>query len=196
MVSGEERADRIVTTAVELAGAGGFEAVRLRDVASNAGVALGTLYRHFHSKEDLLVAALARESDAVERHFELKPARGETALERLTNFFRTTTRMLCRRPKLLRAVLRAAASGDPGLAERVERFHRRSTQWVVAALRGESFSELRGPEQDVAELLQQVWFALLVGWAGGLHSQAEIVEKVRTAAEILLRGAGLDGRSG
>ena len=67
---------------------------------------------------------------------------------------------------------------------------------MVAALRGESFSELRGPEQDVAELLQQVWFALLVGWAGGLHSQAEIVEKVRTAAEILLRGAGLDGRSG
>ena len=36
----EERAKRIVETAIELAEAGGFEAVRLRDVAAHAGVAL------------------------------------------------------------------------------------------------------------------------------------------------------------
>ena len=53
----EERARRIVDSAVELAEQGGFEAVRLRDVAAHAGVALGTLYRRFRSKEDLLVAA-------------------------------------------------------------------------------------------------------------------------------------------
>ena len=183
-------------TAAELAGAGGFEAVRLRDVASNAGVALGTLYRHFHSKEELLVAALARESDAIGRRLELNPARGETALERLTDFFGTTTRVLCRRPKLLRAVLRAAASGDPVLAERVEQFHGRSTQWVVAALRGEARAPVADTdpnEEVVAELLQQVWFALLVGWAGGIHGQAEVVEKVRTAAAILLCGTRLEG---
>ena len=39
----EERAQRIVDTAIELAERGGFEAVRLRDVAADAGVALGTL---------------------------------------------------------------------------------------------------------------------------------------------------------
>ncbi len=54
----EERSRRIVESAVELAEKGGFEAVRLRDVASHAGVALGTLYRRFRSKEDLLLAAL------------------------------------------------------------------------------------------------------------------------------------------
>ena len=41
----EERARRIIETTIELAEQGGFEAVRLRDVAAHAGVALGTLYR-------------------------------------------------------------------------------------------------------------------------------------------------------
>ena len=59
----EERTRRIVETAVELAESGGFEAVRMRDVAAHAGVALGTFYKRFRSKEDLLVAALEMESD-------------------------------------------------------------------------------------------------------------------------------------
>ena len=54
----EERSRRIVDAAIELAEQGGFEAVRLRDVAAHANVALGTLYRRFRSKEDLLLAAL------------------------------------------------------------------------------------------------------------------------------------------
>ena len=61
----DERARRIVKTAVEFAEKGGFEAVRLRDVASKAGVALGTLYRHFRSKEDLLMAGLSLEAEAL-----------------------------------------------------------------------------------------------------------------------------------
>ena len=35
---------------MELAEEGGFEAVRLRDLASHADVALGTLYKRFRSK--------------------------------------------------------------------------------------------------------------------------------------------------
>ena len=60
----EERARRIIETTIELAEQGGFEAVRLRDVAAHARVAMGTLYRRFHSKEDLLVAALELETRA------------------------------------------------------------------------------------------------------------------------------------
>jgi AcrR family transcriptional regulator len=49
---------RIVDAAVELAESGGFEAVRLRDVAERSDVALGTLYEYFRSKEDILLLAL------------------------------------------------------------------------------------------------------------------------------------------
>ena len=87
----EERAKRIVDSAVELAEQGGFEGVRLRDVASHAGVALGTLYRRFSSKEDLLLAALERETRDLERRVSLRPPRGTSGTERVAAFFSVGT---------------------------------------------------------------------------------------------------------
>ena len=54
----EERSLRIIQEAVGLAEKGGFDAVRLRDLAARSGVALGTVYSRFASKEAILVAAL------------------------------------------------------------------------------------------------------------------------------------------
>ena len=129
----EERSRRIIDTAVELAEQGGFEAVRLRDVADQAGVALGTLYRRFRSKEDLLVAALEQEAEDLERRVEARPPRGDTGAERVTSFFAAGTRGLCRRPNLTRAVLRAMTSGDPEIAGKVSRFHDRMTNLITRA---------------------------------------------------------------
>ena len=180
-----ERVQRIVATAVELAEQGGFENVRLREVAASSGVALGTLYRHFRSKEDLLLAALSQEVAALEARMAQRQADGSTPLERVTAFFRISTRAFCRRPNLARAVLRAVASGDAGLTEKVARFHDNMSGMITAALRGE------GPAGDddeaVADALQGVWFAALVGWAGGLHGQAMVVDKLAGAARLLLR---------
>ena len=187
----EERARRIVETAVELAERGGFEAVRLRDVADQAGVALGTLYRRFRSKEDLLVAALEREAEELESRVLARPPRGETPAARLTSFFATGTRGLCRRPNLTRAVLRAMTSGDPETAGRVSGFHERMARLIAFAIRGGDGADGFGSppserERTLALLLEHIWFSCLVGWSGGLHTQSGIVEQMRTAAEMLL----------
>lgn len=185
----EERARRIVETAVELAEQGGFEAVRLRDVASHAGVALGTLYRRFRSKEDLLLAALQQEISDVRARFERRPPEGETPLERVTSFFQTTTRALCRRPNLARALVRAMATGEPELAQRVAAFHTDMEQLITATLRGDPLAGGAAPtqrERQLADVLQQVWFSSLIGWSAGLHGQAGIVEQTRAAGELLL----------
>jgi len=189
----EERSRRIVETAVELAEKGGFEAVRLRDVAAHAGVALGTLYRRFRSKEDLLLAALELEIVGYERVLERRPPRGENALERLTSFFDAMTRALCRRPNLARALVRAVATGEPELTQKVAAFHTRIEDLITSALRGPppdgSHRSATDRERTLAYTLQLVWFASLVGWAGGLHAQAAIVEQTRNAAELMLRGS-------
>lgn len=187
----DERARRIVDTAVELAEKGGFEAVRLRDVAATSGVALGTLYRHFRSKEDLLVAALAAQVEQLERRMEAHPASGGTALERVTAFFATATQGLCRRPMLARAILRAAASGQPELTEKVARFHGAITSQIKRALAGSHAGNGRDPaaverDEATAVVLEQVWFTALVGWAGGLHGQDEVIDKVRSAVSLIL----------
>ena len=48
-----------------LADKGGFDAVQMRDVATEAGVALGTVYRYFSSKERLLLEANVEQVEAL-----------------------------------------------------------------------------------------------------------------------------------
>src|SRR5438874_6837864 len=86
-MSMEEKRSRILETAIELAEKGGFENVRLRDVAANASVALGTLYKRFPSKESILIAALELEIEKLEQRMSKKPAEGDGPLERVLAFF-------------------------------------------------------------------------------------------------------------
>jgi AcrR family transcriptional regulator len=186
----DDRKARIIATAVVLAEQGGFEAVRLRDVAAHSGVALGTLYRHFRSKDDLLVAALASEAAGLAARMAKHPPAGPTALERVTAYFSAATRTLCRKPKLTRAVLRAASSDEPELAGKIRAFHGVAGDLLIRALRADTRATLESAsshEQRVCAVLQQVWFAALIGWMSGLHKQSEVVAQVRSAAELVLR---------
>ena len=188
----EERSRRIVDAAIELADRGGFEAVRLRDVAAHANVALGTLYRRFRSKEDLLLAALELQLAAQERRLRAAPLPGASPLDRVTRFFHDYTESLCHRPNLARALVRSIGSGAPELTLKVASFHSRMATLITAALHGERACEPgRDPGPEEARLVHAlllVWFASLTGWASGLHEQREIVAHTRSAAELMLRG--------
>ena len=83
----EDRERRIVDTAMGLAQSGGFEAVRMRDVAAQSGCALATLYRHFPSKDELLLAALRREAQGLEQRMRRRAPEGGRAIDRLTAHF-------------------------------------------------------------------------------------------------------------
>jgi AcrR family transcriptional regulator len=193
----EDRARRIIETTIELAEQGGFEAVRLRDVAAHAGVAMGTLYRRFHSKEDLLVAALELETRAMADRVEQRPPKGASASERVVNFFVMATRGMLRRPNLSRAMLRASAAGEPKLAQKVEIFHDLMLKMVVGALRGApqrnvEIEPLSARERLLGEVLNQIWFAVMVGWSSGLQTQSSINERMRASVELVLDDAKPD----
>lgn len=173
--------------AIELAERGGFEGVRLRDVAAQADVALGTLYRRFRSKEDLLLAALELQVTSHEQRMKSEPPRGESPLERVDSFFRATTEAMCSRPQLARALVRAVVAGGPDLSLRVSAFHKRMETLVARALRGDGDD---APPDDVERRLGQallrVWFASLSGWASGLHGVDGIIDDTRSAADLML----------
>jgi AcrR family transcriptional regulator len=63
--------ERIISAALDLLAEGGYASAGVQAVASRAGVATGTVYRHFASKDDLFTEvfrrAATRELDAVER---------------------------------------------------------------------------------------------------------------------------------
>jgi len=188
-VNAKDRRNRILDVAIDLAEEGGFENVRQRDVADQAGVALGTLYKSFSSKEDLLSAALEREAHTLELKMEQKPAIGATSTERLKAVFKIVTRGMCRKPKYARAVLRAMASGEPEVASHVASYQDRMNRIIISSMRGMKPSEISKPserESTVAAYLQRIWFASLVGWSAGLHGVNEVIDQVEMACDLLL----------
>ncbi len=191
----DERARRIVETAVALAERDGFAAVRLRDVAATANVALGTVYKRFASKEEILIAALEQESERLIARLGRAPGLGETPRERVDNLFAQITRGLCRKPNLARALIRAIASGDPNITTRVASFHAMVIALTIAAIRGKAAqapAEWGGDadkdEREISYLLQHIWFSALVGWAGGLHDVDAVLAQLRVASARLLPG--------
>lgn len=180
----EERAQRIVQEAVALAEAGGFEAVKLREVAARSGVALGTVYSRFPSKEAILVAALDSEVAAFEAVLSEYPVAGKSTFERVGFFFEAASLGMFARGGFARAVLRAVGSGERGIADHIIGYQHRIKRLVVAAMRaGEPGSETDG---ELAFLLQQIWFAELVGWLGGARTEDQVVAHMRRAVQLLL----------
>lgn len=185
---------RIVDAAVTLAEKGGFEAVRLRDVAEQSEVALGTLYKYFRSKEDLLLFAFHEETRRLEASIALQPLHGRIPRTRAVELFRRMTDGLVRRPQLARALVRAMATADAASGITSPDLHQRMMRLLVAAMRAERIDpgarveNATSASRDTAQakVLLHVWFSSLVGWSCGIHDAEEIVDNVRSAAELMM----------
>src|SRR3546814_13781230 len=77
------RRQRVLVAALQLGSAGGYDAVQMRDVAASAGVALGTIYRYFPSKDSLLAAAMVEWMEDLERRLNRRGPTGSPAAERV-----------------------------------------------------------------------------------------------------------------
>ena len=84
-----EARERILETAYELFSRNGLRAVGIDEVIDKASVAKATLYRHFPSKDELVLAFLRRREDRWTHGWVEQEARrrGETAEEQLLAIF-------------------------------------------------------------------------------------------------------------
>lgn len=188
----DPRADRIIQVAMELAEADGYDAVRLRDLAAKADVALGTVYRRFGSKEDILAAALERLACQFHDAIVAAPIPGESPTIRIGLFFELATRTLSERPKLASALLRTVASGVPELAARVLNYRDRITDILVIVYRGEVRAEAASErERQMAHLLQNLWFAELVGWTGGIETAEDVIRRTQEGTALVFKALDL-----
>ena len=130
------RRNRIVEAAIELLEDGEYDEIQIRDVAHQAGVALGTLYRYFTSKEHLYAAALLEWA----RSFELqsiagRPSRGESDQDRIRALLARAVKAFERWPQMLRAEIAIETSADPNARAIFDEFSRRHISVMTAALR-------------------------------------------------------------
>ncbi len=79
----QEREEYILQVSEELLFAKGYYEISMDDIAAQVGIARGTLYRHFASKEDLVFAFIKRDLSALLRNFEEILAANTTVQEKL-----------------------------------------------------------------------------------------------------------------
>jgi AcrR family transcriptional regulator len=150
---------RIVVAARELIAEGGYAAAQVAAVSERAGVATGTVYRHFPSKADLF-AEVFREASQHEVDAVAIAAResGESTAERLATAVETFARRALQGRRLAWALI--AEPVDPAVeAERL--IFRRAYRDVFAGLIAAGVESGELPDQD-----PEVSGAALVGAIG------------------------------
>ena len=176
------RRERVIAAAVELASDGGYEAVQMRDVAAQADVALGTLYRYFPSKDHLLIAALAEQVSALQRRLRQKPPRGTNAADRVVDVLRRASRALEREPRLTAALVTALSSADPSVAEAKQEVSDILGSVIADAVDHDALAQGEG----VVRVLGHVWFAALVSWVGGMAPTGQMGDDLEITARLIL----------
>jgi AcrR family transcriptional regulator len=188
-----ERRDRVVKAAIALANAGGYDAVQMRDVASKAGVALGTLYRYFSSKDHLLVSCLGQWTRDFQQRVALRPPAGTTPADRVVDVLRRAASALERSPNLMAAfvtALTAISSDDPvGLSE-VSDVYELLNEFVTGAMEdGEQ------PEREaVIRVVGMVWLAALIARVRGWAHAGQMAEDLEAAVRLLLPSSNVSPR--
>jgi AcrR family transcriptional regulator len=182
------RRDRVIEAAMELANEGGYDAVQMREVASRARVALGTLYRYFSSKDQLLVAAMAHWTRQLQGRLAERPPPGETPADRVTDVLLRASRTLERAPELTAAVVTALSSLTTEDPEALE--FAREVYSVMHDIIEHAMDDGEVPEKDaVIRVLGEVWLAVLVARVRGWAQPGEMAQDLETAVRLLVPGS-------
>jgi AcrR family transcriptional regulator len=178
----EARRQRVIDVAIELALEGGYEAVQMRDVATRADVAMGTVYRYFTSKDHLLAATLVFWVEQLQDHLRQQPALGESPAARVLEVLDRALRAMNRQPTLVAAVFLSLSSPDPEAVQ---------CQMKIAELMDAIVFEAIGTPAPIdtperSRMIGHIWYSSLVGWVNGWSSVDHVHNELRIAAELLL----------
>jgi TetR/AcrR family transcriptional regulator, cholesterol catabolism regulator len=130
------RRQRIVRAALKALAGSDYEQVKISDVARDSGVALGTLYRYFASKEHLFAAVFVEWQGALKKKLERERPQGETEAERLRDVFHRTIRAFQLQPQFYRVVMVLTATTDPYATELYQTLAAQSRDTVAMAFGG------------------------------------------------------------
>jgi AcrR family transcriptional regulator len=173
----------VIEAALALGADGGYDAVQMRDVATTAGVALGTIYRYFSSKDHLLAETLVEWAGELGAKVSRKPPKGDELSERVVDVLRRATRGMELEPKLSEAVVTALSSTDPHAA-RCQREVGDVMTGIIASAFPDDFDT--ATRDDICRVLGHVWFSSLVGWVNRWYGINHVGDEVEIAAHLLL----------
>ncbi|MFI6980552.1 TetR/AcrR family transcriptional regulator [Embleya sp. NPDC050154] len=177
---------RAIDATRDLAAAGGYDSVQMRDVVRLSRLSSATIYRHFSSKDHLLAATHLEWIAALERSDAARPD-GTDAAERVCAILHNTCRTMARHPRLTAALIHALGSSDPGVGD----CHREINRIMNDMFRTALGDEITGADEFV-HLLGIAWEGALFSWAFGRMTMDDVERTVTRSARLLLLGTAAE----
>jgi TetR/AcrR family transcriptional regulator, cholesterol catabolism regulator len=178
------RRERIVAAATELLGERDYERIQIRHVAEAAGVALGTLYRYFPSKEQLYAHVLLEWSESFEPRVRSERAGQASDGERLRAALRRAVRAYERHPHFYRLITVLEVVTDPVVTDVYATFASRFS----GALR-DTLTDV--DDEDAAAIAMTaaaVLGSLLRSWALGKSPIARVYADLDRVVDLVFAG--------
>lgn len=173
-----ERRDRIRRVASRLVAERGLEHVQMQEVAQQAGVALGTLYRYYPSKHHLLAGVMEGQVAAIGRTVGGGPTLDPVAA--VSELVVRACNGLMARPLLARAMITSVN------VVRSEAGPQNDRSFRELVLRAAAIADPTEGDQDLARLVEQCAYGVLTWAAAGEITLEEAERSLRRACRLLL----------
>lgn len=180
-----ERRRSLLSAALALVNETGVERLQMKQVSERSGVALGTAYRYFSSKDHLLAAAIAdwHRLLLADLVADLRsPRAGLTGTDRVVRFVRHGMRAYQRQPQLARLRVSVAASTDPFASEALQGLVRAD----AAALNAVMAEVPPGAGDVVRHIVGHAWQGELTAWVTGRTTLDDARRRLEDVVRLVL----------
>lgn len=183
--------ERILDAAVRVFAKSGYQEARVADVAKAAGVADGTIYLYFESKEDLLVKLFEDRVERLLSHLRTELPKEHGAANKLRRIVQLQLGILEEERELaevLTVILRQSSTLMKEYA--APKFNEYLESVAEVVVRGQKSGELRTDISPhvVARAIFGALDGLAMTWALGKAERGALVRAADQLAEILLHG--------
>ncbi|CAN5442539.1 cholesterol catabolism transcriptional regulator KstR [soil metagenome] len=176
------RRQRLLDAVLELIAEGADDEVQMKEIAERSGVALGTVYRYFSSKDHLIAAALVQWASALDERAGRRPPPDGTAAERLSSVLHRALRAYARQPAFARLLVLVANSTDPYASACYD-----DMRPVVFPALERAIDEIdHDTRARILAVVGAVWYHCLVEWVNTRMTIDEVVEMLDSTCELLL----------
>ncbi|WP_051684128.1 TetR/AcrR family transcriptional regulator [Blastococcus sp. URHD0036] len=180
------RRTRLLEAVVEIVTEVGPQALQMREVAERSGVALGTAYKYFRSREQLLAAALAEWQQPLwARMSSVSRSPGADTGELVSAYLRRALRSFQRNPNMGALMVLMQTSTDPDVVETLAEMGTQSSALMEQMLVGLPAEAVPHVGRGLEAVLMNSVTALVTGRA----TLDEALERVEGVARLLLAGA-------
>jgi AcrR family transcriptional regulator len=189
------RRHRLTDAVIEMIDQVPPDQLQMRDVAERSGVALGTAYRYFSSKDHLLAAAWAdwnrRLTDRVRGEVSRDQARGVGAADdppdggactRVLGFLHRELRAFQRHPNFARLVTHVEVASDPFASEELAGLAD-DNRTVMVALMSDVPPEVARPAMTA---INATLASGLVSWTAGRLTFPDLVRQIEDVTRLVL----------